>query len=99
MLVDLGRLLFLATLLREGAARPQSREHDDDDDEQNDAAHETSCQDTLVPARTPLALFRRRSWRNHSAMKLPPFLLDQWLAAHEFAEPPIRFNLASSTGP
>jgi aspartate/methionine/tyrosine aminotransferase len=32
-------------------------------------------------------------------MKLPPFLLDQWLAAHEFAEPPIRFNLASSTGP
>jgi len=32
-------------------------------------------------------------------MKLPPFLLDQWLAAHEFADPPIRFNLASSTGP
>jgi aspartate/methionine/tyrosine aminotransferase len=32
-------------------------------------------------------------------MKLPPFLLDLWLAAHEFADPPIRFNLASSTGP
>jgi aspartate/methionine/tyrosine aminotransferase len=30
---------------------------------------------------------------------LPPFLLDQWLAAHEFASPPIRYNLASSTGP
>ena len=32
-------------------------------------------------------------------MKLPPFLLDLWLAAHEFATPPIRYNLASSTGP
>jgi hypothetical protein len=32
-------------------------------------------------------------------VKLPPFLLDQWLGAHEFASPPIRFNLASSTGP
>jgi aspartate/methionine/tyrosine aminotransferase len=32
-------------------------------------------------------------------MKLPPFLLDHWLGAHEFASPPIRFNLASSTGP
>jgi hypothetical protein len=32
-------------------------------------------------------------------MKLPPFLLDHWLAAHEFSSPPIRFNLASSTGP
>jgi aspartate/methionine/tyrosine aminotransferase len=32
-------------------------------------------------------------------MDLPPFLLDQWLAAHEFATPPIRYNLASSTGP
>lgn len=32
-------------------------------------------------------------------MKLPKFLLDHWLAAHEFADPPIRFNLASSTGP
>jgi aspartate/methionine/tyrosine aminotransferase len=32
-------------------------------------------------------------------MKLPPFLLDQWLAAHEFADPPIRYNLAASTGP
>jgi aspartate/methionine/tyrosine aminotransferase len=32
-------------------------------------------------------------------MRLPPFVLDHWLAAHEFASPPIRFNLASSTGP
>ena len=32
-------------------------------------------------------------------MKLPPFLLDLWLAAHEFASPPIRYNLAASTGP
>jgi aspartate/methionine/tyrosine aminotransferase len=32
-------------------------------------------------------------------MKLPPFELDLWLAAHEFATPPIRYNLASSTGP
>ena len=32
-------------------------------------------------------------------MKLPRFKLDLWLAAHEFATPPIRYNLASSTGP
>jgi aspartate/methionine/tyrosine aminotransferase len=32
-------------------------------------------------------------------MKVPPFKLDAWLAAHDFATPPIRFNLASSTGP
>jgi aspartate/methionine/tyrosine aminotransferase len=32
-------------------------------------------------------------------MRLAPFLLDHWLAAHEFADPPIRYNLASSTGP
>jgi aspartate/methionine/tyrosine aminotransferase len=32
-------------------------------------------------------------------MRLPPFALDQWLGAYEFATPPIRFNLASSTGP
>ena len=32
-------------------------------------------------------------------MHLPPFKLDLWLAAHEFATPPIRYNLASSTGP
>ena len=32
-------------------------------------------------------------------MRFPPFKLDLWLAAHEFATPPIRFNLASSTGP
>src|SRR5262249_10678445 len=32
-------------------------------------------------------------------MELPPFLLDHWLAAHEFSVPPVRYNLASSTGP
>jgi aspartate/methionine/tyrosine aminotransferase len=32
-------------------------------------------------------------------MDLPPFLLDHWLARYEFATPPIRYNLASSTGP
>ena len=32
-------------------------------------------------------------------MKVPQFKLDAWLAAHEFANPPIRYNLASSTGP
>src|ERR1700676_5120787 len=32
-------------------------------------------------------------------MHLPPFLLDHWLAAYEFATPPISYNLASSTGP
>ncbi|GAC1308283.1 MAG: pyridoxal phosphate-dependent aminotransferase [Steroidobacteraceae bacterium] len=32
-------------------------------------------------------------------MQLPRFLLDDWLTAHEFASPPIQFNLASSTGP
>ena len=32
-------------------------------------------------------------------MHLPPFLLDQWLANHEFRTPPVRYNLASSTGP
>jgi aspartate/methionine/tyrosine aminotransferase len=34
-----------------------------------------------------------------TAMKVPPFKLDHWLAMHEFATPPIRYNLASSTGP
>jgi aspartate/methionine/tyrosine aminotransferase len=32
-------------------------------------------------------------------MDLPPFTLDHWMAAREFATPPIRYNLASSTGP
>ncbi len=32
-------------------------------------------------------------------MHLPPFLLDHWIAKHEFSSPPIRYNLASSTGP
>jgi aspartate/methionine/tyrosine aminotransferase len=30
---------------------------------------------------------------------LPPFALDHWLSAHDFATPPIDYNLASSTGP
>jgi aspartate/methionine/tyrosine aminotransferase len=46
-----------------------------------------------------LALCVREMRDDHTPMKLPPFLLDQWLAAHEFADPPIRYNLASSTGP
>lgn len=32
-------------------------------------------------------------------MQIPPFELDRWLAAHEFASSPIRYNLAASTGP
>ena len=32
-------------------------------------------------------------------MKVPPFKLDAWLAAHDFSTPPIRYNIASSTGP
>jgi aspartate/methionine/tyrosine aminotransferase len=47
----------------------------------------------------PLALPRPNLRQDDSAMKVPPFELDAWLAAHEFATPPIRYNLASSTGP
>jgi aspartate/methionine/tyrosine aminotransferase len=32
-------------------------------------------------------------------MRIPRFELDHWLATYEFATPPIRYNLASSTGP
>jgi aspartate/methionine/tyrosine aminotransferase len=32
-------------------------------------------------------------------MKLPKPLLSSWMSAYEFATPPIRYNLASSTGP
>ena len=32
-------------------------------------------------------------------MRIPRFELDHWLAKYEFASPPIRYNLASSTGP
>jgi aspartate/methionine/tyrosine aminotransferase len=32
-------------------------------------------------------------------MELRPFLLDQWLSKHQFASPPIEYDLASSTGP
>src|SRR5262245_39092770 len=32
-------------------------------------------------------------------MNLPPFLLDQWLEQKHFANPPIEFDLGSSTGP
>jgi aspartate/methionine/tyrosine aminotransferase len=32
-------------------------------------------------------------------MHLPPFLLDHWIAKYDFADPPIAYNLASSTGP
>src|SRR4051812_45504043 len=32
-------------------------------------------------------------------MRLPPFLLDQWLEQKFSAQPPIEFDLGSSTGP
>ncbi|HEY6390732.1 MAG TPA: pyridoxal phosphate-dependent aminotransferase [Bryobacteraceae bacterium] len=32
-------------------------------------------------------------------MELPPFLLDQWIQQKHTADPPIEFDLASSTGP
>ena len=32
-------------------------------------------------------------------MHLPPFALDLWLGQHRSSSPPIRYNLASSTGP
>jgi aspartate/methionine/tyrosine aminotransferase len=32
-------------------------------------------------------------------MELPPFLLDQWIAQKQSANPPIEYDLASSTGP
>jgi aspartate/methionine/tyrosine aminotransferase len=32
-------------------------------------------------------------------MQLPPFLLDEWIAQKNTADPPIEFDLASSTGP
>jgi aspartate/methionine/tyrosine aminotransferase len=32
-------------------------------------------------------------------MDIRPFLLDQWLSKHQFASPPIEYDLASSTGP
>src|SRR5580658_583637 len=32
-------------------------------------------------------------------MKLPPFLLDRWIEQKHTANPPIEFDLASSTGP
>jgi aspartate/methionine/tyrosine aminotransferase len=32
-------------------------------------------------------------------MQIAPFLLDRWLSEHQFASPPIEFDLAASTGP
>ncbi|MGH9761965.1 MAG: aminotransferase class I/II-fold pyridoxal phosphate-dependent enzyme, partial [Blastocatellia bacterium] len=32
-------------------------------------------------------------------MKLAPYLLDEWLSRFQFADPPIRYDLAASTGP
>src|ERR1700737_4730723 len=32
-------------------------------------------------------------------MNLPPFLLDRWIAQKSSANPPIEYDLASSTGP
>jgi aspartate/methionine/tyrosine aminotransferase len=56
-------------------------------------------QDTPVRPRREGDIVRVRRAQDHTAMKVPPFKLDLWLAAHEFATPPIRYNLASSTGP
>ena len=56
-------------------------------------------QDTPARACAEAALCVARRAQDHTAMKVPPFKLDLWLAAHEFATPPIRYNLASSTGP
>jgi aspartate/methionine/tyrosine aminotransferase len=38
-------------------------------------------------------------FRYHRAMKLAPFLLDQWLSQKLSMDPPIEFDLGSSTGP
>ena len=32
-------------------------------------------------------------------MRITPFLLDRWLSEHQFATPPVEFDLAASTGP
>ena len=32
-------------------------------------------------------------------MELPPFLLDRWIEQKQSANPPIEYDLASSTGP
>ena len=32
-------------------------------------------------------------------MQLPPFELDVWLTKYKFASSPVRYDLASSTGP
>ena len=53
----------------------------------------------LHGARNALTLLQPDLAHDDTAMKVPPFKLDAWLAAHEFATPPIRYNLASSTGP
>jgi aspartate/methionine/tyrosine aminotransferase len=53
----------------------------------------------LRGARIALTLPQPDPTHDDTAMKVPPFKLDAWLAAHEFATPPIRYNLASSTGP
>ena len=37
--------------------------------------------------------------RYHRSMKLTPFLLDQWLEQKFAADPPIEYDLGSSTGP
>src|SRR5258707_4217725 len=45
------------------------------------------------------AIERSHKVRSQADMELPPFALDHWLAAHEFATSPISYNLSSSTGP
>jgi len=43
-----------------------------------------------IRARSRWHLPRPNLRPDDSAMKVPPFKLDAWLAAHEFATPPIR---------
>jgi aspartate/methionine/tyrosine aminotransferase len=38
-------------------------------------------------------------WGDTGWMQISPFLLDRWLSEHQFASPPIEFDLAASTGP
>src|SRR5258708_2769242 len=37
--------------------------------------------------------------RRNARVKLPPFLLDRWIEQKHSADPPIEYDLASSTGP
>ena len=105
MLVELGYLRGAAPLRAQAGAADRGCDHAARDNHESDFPNHRGfpripCQDTMVRARrlaTDIA--GAPAAQHHSAMKVPPFKLDAWLAAHEFASPPIRYNLASSTGP